>query len=79
MDRGAWRATAHGAAKSWTGMRTNTHAGGGGGDVVISGNNSLSHLHNKVLLSRGEDGHSITPVRGRAFLSLQPSVAFCVS
>ena len=40
------------------------------------GKNSLSHLHNKVLLSRGKDCYSIIPVRGRAFLPLQPSVVF---
>ena len=25
MDRGAWKATVHGAAKSWTQLATNTH------------------------------------------------------
>ena len=25
MDRGAWRATVHGATKSWTRLSTNTH------------------------------------------------------
>ena len=25
MDRGAWRATVHGAAKSWTGLSIDTH------------------------------------------------------